>query len=37
MFIVGSQRRAFTPEYKDKAVKLLISIGRLDDRRGALS
>ncbi len=28
MFIVGSQRREFTPEYKDEAVKLVINTGR---------
>jgi len=28
MFIMGSQRREFTPEYKDEAVKLVINTGR---------
>jgi transposase len=28
MFIMGRQRRAFTPEYKDEAVKLVINTGR---------
>ena len=28
MFILGSQRREFTPEYKDEAVKLVINTGR---------
>jgi len=28
MFIMGRQRRGFTPEYKDEAVKLVINTGR---------
>jgi len=28
MFIMGRQRREFTPEYKDEAVKLVINTGR---------
>jgi transposase len=28
MFIMGSQRREFSPEYKDEAVKLVINTGR---------
>jgi len=28
MFIMGSQRREFTPEYKDEAVKLVVNTGR---------
>jgi transposase len=28
MFIVGRQRREFTPEYKDEAVRLVINTGR---------
>jgi EAL domain-containing protein (putative c-di-GMP-specific phosphodiesterase class I)/transposase-like protein len=28
MFIMGSKRREFTPEYKDEAVKLVINTGR---------
>jgi transposase len=28
MFIMGRQRRVFTPEYKDEAVKLVIDTGR---------
>jgi len=28
MFIMGSQRREFAPEYKDEAVKLVINTGR---------
>src|SRR5680860_1272836 len=28
MFIMGNTRREFTPEYKDEAVKLVISTGR---------
>src|SRR5680860_1054681 len=28
MFIMGSQRREFTPEYKDEAVRLVINTGR---------
>jgi transposase-like protein len=28
MFIMGSTRRGFTPEYKDEAVKLVINTGR---------
>ena len=28
MFISGSKRREFTPEYKDEAVKLVINTGR---------
>jgi transposase len=28
MFIMGRQRRVFTPEYKDEAVKLVINTGR---------
>jgi len=28
MFIMGSRRREFTPEYKDEAVKLVINTGR---------
>jgi transposase len=28
MFIMGSQRREFTPAYKDEAVKLVVNTGR---------
>ena len=28
MFIMGRQRREFTPQYKDGAVKLVINTGR---------
>jgi len=28
MFIMGSQRREFSPEYKDEAVKLVVNTGR---------
>nr|WP_141871513.1 transposase [Microbacterium saperdae] len=28
MFSVGNQRKAYTPEYKDEAVRLAISTGR---------
>ena len=28
MFIMGSQRREFSPEYKDEAVKLVVDTGR---------
>ena len=28
MFIIGSKRREFTPEYKDEAVKLVVDTGR---------
>jgi len=28
MFVMGRQRREFTPEYKDEAVKLVINTGR---------
>ncbi len=28
MFVMGRQRRQFTPEYKDEAVKLVINTGR---------
>jgi len=28
MFIMGRQRRGFTPEYKDEAVMLVINTGR---------
>jgi transposase len=28
MFVMKSQRRAFTPEFKDEAVKLVINTGR---------
>jgi len=28
MFIMGRQRREFTPEYKDEAVKLVVGTGR---------
>jgi transposase len=28
MFIMKSQRRAFTPEFKDEAVKLVVNTGR---------
>lgn len=28
MFIMGSKRREFTPEYKDEAVRLVINTGR---------
>src|SRR5664279_1787352 len=28
MFIMGRQRREFTPEYRDEAVKLVINTGR---------
>jgi transposase len=28
MFVMKSQRRAFTPEFKDEAVKLVVNTGR---------
>src|SRR5699024_12253981 len=28
MFIMGKQRREFSPEYKDEAVKLVVNTGR---------